>query len=234
MWRPPRLGCDCLSNSCRPGVTKRFGPRPEFATARPLEGRIPCDLHMTSSSQFCCIAVHSRKCGTWKKNVQCIWRAGLNWSGGWMGPRAVVLPPPLMETVKRSGDSTHHCRSPTPTVNGRDFILPTRTQNSEQEYNDLTASNRRSSTPYSTTLPRSFHEELGRMLSQGRQNMYKGFWLTPKISQKFTREWNLGLWRYGQDEIRAGSHSALVQKIPEKYRGPHKTPLRAACLRPLV
>jgi len=32
-----------------------------------------------------------------------------------------------MLTMKRSGDSTHPCRSPTPTVNGRDLTLPTRT-----------------------------------------------------------------------------------------------------------
>jgi len=43
-WHPPRLGCDCLSNSYRPGVAKRFDPRAEFGTAWPLEGRIQCDL----------------------------------------------------------------------------------------------------------------------------------------------------------------------------------------------
>jgi len=48
--------------------------------------------------------------------------------------------------MKGNGDSTYTGRSPTPTVNGCD--LPPR-QISEQEYSDLTASNRRSSTPYS-------------------------------------------------------------------------------------
>jgi len=32
-----------------------------------------------------------------------------------------------MLTMKRSGESTHPCRTPTPTVNGRDVTLPTRT-----------------------------------------------------------------------------------------------------------
>ena len=40
----------------------------------------------------------------------------------------------------RSSDSTHHCRSPTPTMNGRDLTSPTRTRSSEHEYSDLTAS----------------------------------------------------------------------------------------------
>jgi len=44
MCHPPRRGCDCPFNSCRPGVTKRCGPRTEFVIARPLEDRIPCDL----------------------------------------------------------------------------------------------------------------------------------------------------------------------------------------------
>jgi len=36
-----------------------------------------------------------------------------------------------MQTTKMSDDSTHLCWSPTPTVNGRDLTLPTRTQTSE-------------------------------------------------------------------------------------------------------
>ena len=57
---------------------------------------------------------------------------------------------------ERSNDSTHRCRSPTPTVNGRDLTLPTRVQTSEEQYIDLTASNRRPSTPYSRNTPQSF------------------------------------------------------------------------------
>jgi len=49
------------------------------------------------------------------------------------------------------------------TVNGRDLTLPTRTQTSEQEYNDLAASNGRQHRVHST-LPKAFHKEPGRML----------------------------------------------------------------------
>jgi len=58
-----------------------------------------------------------------------------------------------MLTMRRSGDSTHRCRSPTLTVNGRDLTLPSRTQTPEQEY-------RRPSTPCLRNTPQS-----GRMLS---------------------------------------------------------------------
>ena len=63
-----------------------------------------------------------------------------------------------MLTMKRSDDSTHPCRSPTPTVNGRDVTLPTRTQTSEQKYRDLMANNRRPSAPYSRNTPQSFSQ----------------------------------------------------------------------------
>jgi len=63
-----------------------------------------------------------------------------------------------MLTVERSGDSTHHCWSPTPTVKGRDLTLPIRAQTSEQEYNDLAASNRLPLTPYSRNTPQSFSQ----------------------------------------------------------------------------
>ena len=61
--------------------------------------------------------------------------------------------------MKRSGDSTHHCRSPTPTLNSCDLTLSTRTQSSEQEYSLLTASERHPSTPYSRNTPESFSRE---------------------------------------------------------------------------
>jgi len=65
--------------------------------------------------------------------------------------------------MKSSGDSTHPCRSPTLAVNGRNLAHPTRTQTSEQECSNLTASNRRPSlsTPYSRNTPQN--------LSQGTQ-----------------------------------------------------------------
>jgi len=45
----------------------------------------------------------------------------------------------VLQTMKRSGESTHLCRSPTPMVNGRDLTLLTRTQTSDEEYSYLTA-----------------------------------------------------------------------------------------------
>jgi len=53
-----------------------------------------------------------------------------------------------MLSMKRSGNSTHPCRNPTPTANGRDLTIPRGTQTPEKEYSDLRASNRRPSTPY--------------------------------------------------------------------------------------
>jgi len=41
--------------------------------------------------------------------------------------------------MNRGGDSTHHHRSPTPTVDGCDLTPRTQTQTSEQEYSDVTA-----------------------------------------------------------------------------------------------
>jgi len=85
-------------------------------------------------------------------------------AAGWIGfagqisPEGRSLENPDIETMKRSSDSTHHCRSPTPTLNGCDLTPSTRTQSSEQEYSYscLTASMRNPSTPYSRNTPQSF------------------------------------------------------------------------------
>ena len=55
--------------------------------------------------------------------------------------------------MKRSCDSTHHCSSPTPTLNSCDLNTSTRKQSSEQEYSYLTARKRHSSIPYSHNTP---------------------------------------------------------------------------------
>jgi len=62
--------------------------------------------------------------------------------------------------MKRCGDSTHPCRSPTPSVNDSYLTLLTRAQTSEQEYSDLTASNRRLSTPYTHNTLQSFSRRI--------------------------------------------------------------------------
>jgi len=107
-----------------------------------------------------------------------------------------------MLTIKRSDGSTHpHCRSPTPTLNGRELTLPTRTQTSELEYSDLVASNRRPSTPYSRNTPRVFHKEHGRMLSRGPQSMWRRLCWKVKCS----------LYCCGRKKNRTGYHSGLIQ-----------------------
>jgi len=88
--------------------------------------------------------------------------------------------------------TTHSCRRATPTVNGRDLTLPTLTQISEQQYNDFTTSNRRSSTPYSRNTPKASHKEPGRMLPRIRRSMCRRLWHTAKISQKFAAVWKFG------------------------------------------
>jgi len=95
--------------------------------------------------------------------------------------------------MKRSGDSTHLCRSPTPTMDGCDLTPPTQTQTSEQEYSDLTANNKRQSTQYSRNTSQSFSRGTRCMLSRGRKNMCRRLWCTPMISRKFTGEWKFGL-----------------------------------------
>ena len=84
---------------------------------------------------------------------------------------------------KRNGDNTHHCRSPTPALNGCDLTSPTLTQTSEQQYSDLklTVSNWWPSTPYSRNTPKYFHEEPRRMFSRGRQSMPKRFGILPRF-----------------------------------------------------
>jgi len=54
------------------------------------------------------------------------------------------------------GDSTHHCRSPTPALNSCDLTPSMRTKSSEQEYSYLTASKRHPSTLHSRNTPQSF------------------------------------------------------------------------------
>ena len=71
------------------------------------------------------------------------------------GPRAVVWRT-LIWAIKRSGDSTHHCQNPTPTVNGCELTPSTGTKSSEQECSYLTASKRRRATLYSHNTPKLF------------------------------------------------------------------------------
>jgi len=232
LWHPPRLGCDCLSNSCRSGVLRRneggtirrapnqitVGASNHCGGAEWLRGApkspniakstffnaahlLPKDLrfehwgaklvscpgrHLTSlapcrGGQTLWPEGRIRHClatgrpdtvrFTWEaavnavallstvgnvaleKNLQGIWRVGLNWSAGRMRLAGSSLATTVVDYEEKS---RHPCRSPIPTVNCRDLTLSTRTQTSEQEHSNLTASNRRPSTPYSCNTPQSF------------------------------------------------------------------------------
>jgi len=84
---------------------------------------------------------------------------------------AVTVYPIHLTTMKRSG-LKYTSLSSTPTVNGCDLTPPTRTQ-TEQEYSDLTTSNRPPLTPYFRKTAQSFSQGTGRMLFRGRQNKRK-------------------------------------------------------------
>ena len=73
-----------------------------------------------------------------EKNVQGIWRVGLNWSAArslaiadvnWSAARSLAIAdltgrqPVVWPSLMRSGDSTHPCRSPIPTANGGDLFI---------------------------------------------------------------------------------------------------------------
>ena len=97
--------------------------------------------------------------------------------------------------MKRCGDSTHHCRIPTLTMNGCDLAPSTRTQSSEQEYSYLTASKTRDpSTSYSRNTPKAFRKERGHLLSRGRQNICIRLWQAEqslRISRNLLESGNL-------------------------------------------
>ena len=154
--------------------------------------------------------------------------------------------------MKRSGDSTHPCRSSTPIMNGRNLILLTRTQTFEQECNDLMDRNRRPSTPYSRNTPKAFHEEPAVcFLEVGRA--YVGvICIVPRFQNTLLESENLvcsatagmqtalGIIQLWFNCFAASFFKALVAinvnffKIPQQHHGPHKTPSQAACLRPMI
>jgi len=151
--------------------------------------------------------------------------------------------------MKTNRDSTYPCLSPTPTVNSCDLSPPTQTQTSEQESSDLTASNGRSHAGGRThaTLHKAFHKEPGRMLSRGRQSMWRRLQHSPKIYQNFAAEWNvacsatartktaLGITQLWFNYFAAsfsmvlGNVNVNYLKIPKTHCGPHERLSRATC-----
>ena len=89
--------------------------------------------------------------------------------------------------MKRSSDNTHHGRSPIPTVNGFHLTLPTQKKTSEQEYNDLAASNRRPSTPYARNNPPKLFTRNPVVCFLEFGKICGHLWNTAKISQIFWR-----------------------------------------------
>ena len=93
--------------------------------------------------------------------------------------------------MKRSGDSTHHCRSPTPTLNGYDLTPSTRTQFSEQEYSYSTASKRHPSTPYSHNSSKLFMRNPTLLFPRSTKHVYKSL----ACSQDFSKIcWRVVIW----------------------------------------
>jgi len=94
--------------------------------------------------------------------------------------------------MKRSGDSTHLCQSPTPkVVNGCDLNPLTWTGTSEQEYRVLTASKRWPSTPQAATLPKALCVDLVHMLLEV-DNIYVGlFGMLPVFLENLLENINL-------------------------------------------
>ena len=94
-----------------------------------------------------------------------------------------------LQTVKRSGDSTHPCQNPTPMVKGRGLYL-SRYGHKLLRRNAVACRPITGGRQHRTlaTLPKAFHEETGRMLSRVRRSMCRRLLRTPKISQKFAGE----------------------------------------------
>ena len=118
--------------------------------------------------------------------------------------------------MKRSGDSTHHSRSPTPTLNGCELTPSTRAQSSDQEYSGLTASKRHPSTPYSRNTPKAFREKPGHTFPRTTKHVYTSLACSQDCS-KISGEWKFGLQGYGCDENRTGYHSALIQLFSRHF-----------------
>ena len=86
--------------------------------------------------------------------------------------------------MKRSGDSTHSCRSPTQTVNGCDLTRLIRKKNSEQECSGLTAIKMQPPTRCSRNTPHSFSRGTrSYAFSRSTKHVYIRLWHTSRISQ---------------------------------------------------
>ena len=121
-----------------------------------------CDIVGTfrRPPQWFGVPIVTRRLGNWAPLVtplvKCVLRPGELASQVRFGRRVMVWR--TLKTMKRSGDSTHNCRSPTPMLSGCDLTPSTRTQSSERKYSYLMASRRNPSTLYSRNTPQSFSQ----------------------------------------------------------------------------
>jgi len=176
-------------------------------------------------------------------------------ANGWSFSSQLWHPPrlrcdcPSNSCRKRSGDSKHPCRSPYTNGERSWFNSPDTDTNfwAGIGYSDLTASNRRPSTPYSRNSPHSFSREPGRMLLDVDKTCVPIFGILPRFIKHLLESENLGcsplagtktalgiiqLWLnyFAASFFKAlGNVNVNYLKIPEKHRGPHKTPSRASC-----
>ena len=85
--------------------------------------------------------------------------------------------------MKRSGDRTHHCPSPRPTLNRCDWT-------SEQEYSYFKARKRHPSTPYSHNNPQSFSRGT-QLYAFSRSTKHVIFGILPRILKILLERANL-------------------------------------------
>jgi len=135
LWHPRRLGCDCLSNSCRP---VNLNPSSEGDPKHPLCGH---QQSFNETSNILC----NRLLSSIKQNVsiELCWKFLVRRSNKIVGLDLASFSEKVESHWCRLWKwvvTAHPCRSSTPTANGHGLTLPTQTQTSEQEYSDLTTS----------------------------------------------------------------------------------------------
>ena len=117
--------------------------------------------------------------------------------------------------MKGSGDCTHVCQSITSLASDSDWTLATRTQTSEQEYRDLTASNtwlQAINTILIQHTPKFFMRNPV-LFSWDWQNFVDIFGILPKLYRKFDWEWKVCRQYYSQDENHTEYPLVLVQQF---------------------
>ena len=91
-------------------------------------------------------------------------------------------------SIKRSGESTHPCKSPTPPVDDCDLIPPKRTNfwTGIQCIGGQEQAAVNTALPQHSALPKAFLEGPDRMVSWDRKNKRSYLWPTLRISQQFS------------------------------------------------